>query len=81
MAKDIKTINGSKDLIVSSDKTNNFYFISKNEYDNLLQKNLTKNYKKAPDKYFETINSNAQSIINDFKLKGKIKNWIIKKPS
>ena len=51
MAKDIKTINGSKDLIVSSDKTNNFYFISKNEYDHLLQKNLTKNYKKAPDKY------------------------------
>ena len=73
MAKDIKKINSSKDLIVSSDKTNNLYFISKNEYDHLLQKNLTKNYKKAPDKYLDTINSNAQSIINDIKLKGKIK--------
>ena len=52
MAKDIKKINNSKDLIVSSNKTNNLYFISKNEYDHLLQRNVTKNYKKAPDKYY-----------------------------
>ena len=60
-------------MIISSDKTNNLYFITKNEYNKLLLKNLTKNYKKAPDNYLNEINRKAQSIINDVRLEGKIK--------
>ena len=61
MKNDIITINKSKELIISSDKINNLDFITKNEYNRLLPKNLTKNDKKA------------QLIINDVKLKGKNK--------
>ena len=52
-------MNKFKDLIISSDKTNNLYFITKSEYNHLLLKNLTKNYKKAPANYLDKMNSNA----------------------
>ena len=67
MKNDIITINKSKELIISSDKTNNLDFITKNEYNRLLPKNLTKNDKKA------------QLIINDVKWKGKIKKKLFSK--
>ena len=56
---DIRKMNKFKDLIISSDKTNNLYFITKSEYNHLLLKNLTKNYKKAPANYLDKMNSNA----------------------
>ena len=65
ITNNIRKINKSKYLIISSDKTNSLYFITKSEYNQFLLLNLTKNYKKAPDKYLNKINLKAQSINND----------------
>ena len=63
---------------MSRDKTINLYFISKDKYNQLMHKNLTKNYKKVHANYKDKINLNAQLVINDTQLKGK-KNCATKK--
>ena len=44
---DMKKIKAEKNLIVPADKTNNFYLVNKQTYENLLINTITKDYKKA----------------------------------
>ena len=40
-------------MIIAADKTNNYYKIKKDDYDELLHKHITKDYKKADEKDFD----------------------------
>ena len=43
---DFKLINSSKNIFLSADKTQNFYKITKEDYEKILHKNVTKSTKK-----------------------------------
>ena len=43
---DSKKIKGETNMIIAADKTSNFYKVSKTDYEALLEKNITKDYKK-----------------------------------
>ena len=62
LAKDIRDMKQSADIIVRADKTRNLYKVPVAQYDKLLHDNVTKFYKSAPDSLYEDINSEAQQI-------------------
>ena len=72
LIKDKKSIMDSKNIIAFADKTNNFYELEPDRYKKLLLENITKDYKKADNKTIEEINDEAQQIIDDMKISGKI---------
>ena len=80
MKQDIKKINKSNKVVVMADKTTNIYLLSKEEYENLLLKNVTKNYKKASEKTVDTINKEAKAIAESLQLADRI-NRIAEKPA
>lgn len=62
LLSDIKTITNEDKLIIAADKTTNFYKLSKADYDELLQKNICKTYKKANNNTATNINVEAKHI-------------------
>ena len=49
-------------LLVPADKTSNFYKMDTQSYTELLQKNITKNYKKVPPDITNSIEAGAKTI-------------------
>ena len=72
LRSDIKTIQKSKYIYTFADKTNNVYKYRPEEYKKLLHDNITKDYKKAPSNTLDLINKEAQQIITNNRIKGKI---------
>ena len=63
---DIKRINECDELIVPADKTQNFYKVSKEDHDKILQDNVTKEYKKAPLEMPSLINKEAKALAKKY---------------
>ena len=59
---DSKKIKDETNMIIAADKTNNFYKVNKEDYESLLEKNITKNYKKTDDKTFDD-NTTLDAVI------------------
>lgn len=72
LSSDIKTINKSKNVFVFSDKTNNIYEVKPDEYKKLLNDNIISSYKKSAPRTVDKINNEAQSIISQNKITGRI---------
>ena len=66
LKEDIKRINESEKLIVPADKTQNFYKVSKEDYNKILQENVTKEYKKAPAASPSLINKEAKKLAKNY---------------
>ena len=58
----VRSITKTDDIIVKADKTKHVYHMSKDQYSKLLQDNVTKNYKLAPDATFAQINLEAKKL-------------------
>ena len=65
-------IKNSRNIYVFADKTNNVYRMSTSEHNELLKENVTKTYKKAPEKLQKSINLEAKSIATNLKLSEQI---------
>ena len=72
LKNDIKMINNCKDVLVFADKTTNVYKVKPDEYKKLIDKDVHKNYKKSNLEIEKQINNEAQDLINDNNIKGKI---------
>ena len=59
---DITEIKNSRNIYVFADKTNNVYRMPTFEHNKLLKENVTKTYKKAPEKLQKLTNLEAKSI-------------------
>ena len=70
--EDIRTINKSEHIYVPADKTRNYYKVSKEQYNELLNTSTTKAYKKAPQNTYENINCEAREIASDLDLDDRI---------
>ena len=80
MSEDLRSIKNSKKIFVSADKTRNMYAITPEEYDKLLQDNVTKTYKKTNPNVVERINKEASKITDKLKLSDRVQ-CIAKKPA
>ena len=69
---DRKKINAEKDMIIPADKTNNFYKVSKEDYNGLLQKHITKDYRKTDEKAFDDNTEKDKEIAVDLELDDRI---------
>ena len=75
LKEDVKKIKGSKKLLVSADKTNNYYSVSKECYNKLLVENITSGYKKADDNVIKSFNDEAKKIAKSLKLDDKMQRY------
>ena len=72
LQNDIDKIKESDRVLVSADKTTNFYSLSKDEYNKLLTENITKTYKKTNALTVRKINREAQTIATKLELADRI---------
>ena len=66
--EDINKIRPSDKLFVSADKTQNYYEITKENYNKILYDNITKTYKKAQPSLPKKINVEAKKIAKSFSI-------------
>ena len=69
---DISKIKESPNVFNFADKTNNLYETSPENHEKLLLENITKTYKKAPEKLEKSINLEAKSIAKHYQLEDRI---------
>lgn len=70
---DIKhNIRSSNDLLIPADKTSNHYKLSHNKYTQLLNNNVTKDYKKAKDKVISDIKKESQAIVKKLEIDDRV---------
>ena len=62
LKNDTKRIENESKLLIAADKTTNFYKLEPSTYNNLLEQNITKSYKKAQHTATQTIHSIDKSI-------------------
>ena len=65
---DKKRISSSKNVFVPADKTRNLYEMSAQSYKKLLTENVTKTYKQAADKTYDSINRELKVIARDLNI-------------
>ena len=80
MSKDLKEIRNSNMAIVPADKSNNFYKVSIQDYDKMLRKNITKDYKKANKDLRYKIDEETAKIAAELKLGNRMENYQLSKP-
>ena len=59
---DLKDIKNEKHVIVAADKSRNFYKMETDKYKELLENNITKDYKKADEKTIKDITKNDKQV-------------------
>ena len=72
LISDTGNIKKDEKLYVSADKTSNFYKVDPSDYEKLLQNNITKSYRKAPQDAMSTIITHEKHIANDLELADRI---------
>ena len=69
---DVNKIKTDTKIFVAADKTNNFYKLEPDEYNKLLQQNITKVYKKAPPNTLSQITSADKMIASKLEISDRI---------
>ena len=75
LKSDMKEITKSNKIVVFADKTTNAYQVDKDEYCKLKRENISKNYKKAKPYIMKDVNKEANAIVNDLNLSGKVQRY------
>ena len=57
---------------VSADKTSNYYKVAKDDYEEMILKNVTKDYKKTNDKFVDKVNEKDRDIAEKLELEDRI---------
>ena len=62
LKQDIINIKSNNRVLLSADKTGNYYWIDKEEYSNYLHNNITKDYKKVNDEVIVSIKDDDKKV-------------------
>ena len=73
LREDVKKIRNSSKVIVQADKTSNLYELTKDEYTQLLNNNITATYKTCKDDTVDAINEEARDIAEELGLSNRIR--------
>ena len=72
MKENIKKIKNDDKVYVEADKTSNFYTMAPTQYKELLENNITKEYKKVNDNIVDKINTDGKKLATKFELEDRI---------
>ena len=72
LRKDIKNMRNDEKMYVAADKTSNFYKTAPENYNTLLENNITKEYKKDNKRIVEKVNKNDKKIATKLELDNRI---------
>ena len=72
LRNDAINVENETKLIIAADKTRNFYKLEKEDHDELLEKHITKDYKKSNDKAFEDTTKKDKEIATKLELDDRI---------
>ena len=72
LKKDIATVRNEDRIFVKADKSTNFYKLSTNQYNHLLNANVTKTYKKADKSKLDKIDKEAKNITTKLDLDDRV---------
>ena len=72
---DVKNIKKNPKLLVPTDKTNNLYELTTEEYNKLLIENISKMYKKTTVSAISSVNTEAKAIAKDLNLDERIEQY------
>ena len=72
LSEHVESINKDDSLYVPADKTTNFYKMKTNDYKTLLEQNIEKEYKKAPDNAEMRINTEAKVFAQTLKIDDRV---------
>ena len=67
-----KFINNQKKVFVAADKTTNFYIVEPKDYQNIVNKNVEKEYKKETKSNIKKINKAHKSIVKKLDLADRV---------
>ena len=70
---DIKSLKQTDKVVVEADKSNNFYLIDKLQYNQLLEKDIHKEYKKSSENELNLVNLKAAKIAKELQLDNRMK--------
>jgi hypothetical protein len=80
LKKDVKEIQTDQHIFVKADKTTNFYKVKPADYNDLLDKNVTKSYKKTDEKTKTCISLQDKELAESLNLDDKIETTATKTP-
>ena len=72
----IYKIHQTEDIIVKADKSRNLYKMTAEDYEKLVQQNVTTEYKKAPNTKINKINKEAAEIARELDIDNRIDQYI-----
>ena len=73
LKEDIKSLKSTDKVVLQADKSNNFYLMEKPQYNALLEKNIQKEYRKAPENEINLVNQKSAEIAKVLKLDDRMK--------
>ncbi len=72
LKRDLKKIESENNILVPADKTNNYYSVTKQQYNTLMKENVTATYKKSTKQSEQTINVDAKKITDNLELSDRV---------
>ena len=72
LINDLNKIKREKKLLIPADKTNNYYKLSSEQYENLITKGIQKEYKKTNEKIVWQVNAEDKQIAEKLELSDRI---------
>ena len=72
LSKNKNEIRNCDPLLVSADKTANFYKVTNDRYDKLIDTNINKNYRKASPSLEKAINEEDKQIASELKIYDRV---------
>ena len=74
--EDVKTIESTKESLISTDKSYNIYKMDKDKHNKYLTENITKTYKKSNRNKVNKINIKAKKITSKLKIDERVQHKI-----
>ena len=72
LRRNMNRMNNDNSIYVAADKTNNYYRMSEEEYDELHLKNITNEYKKCNEAYIDRINQSYRILAEDLGIENRV---------
>ena len=72
---DLSGMKESNKIFVTADKTRKMYELGTSQYEKLLNGNITKTYKHAPDAVYDDINWEAGKVAENLNLAERMETW------
>ena len=72
LRNEVNSIKEDPNIILSADKTSNHYRVTPQEHQNLVKKEVTSEYKKAPKKHLDKVHKAHKAIVEELEIEDRV---------